>query len=93
MEPELLDTVLLFSLPASGKSETRTYMSSLTPEQCRREMCMGPTLQLDDYPYVHLMHRLDEELVAKGWKRVFYHGPTRPFQDSWTWAVLIELIN
>jgi len=54
---------------------------------------MGPTLQLDDYPYVHLMHRLDEELVAKGWKRVFYHGPTRPFQDSWTWAVLIELIN
>src|SRR5512140_3737606 len=31
---EMLDTILLFSLPASGKSETRTYMASLTPEQC-----------------------------------------------------------
>jgi hypothetical protein len=93
MEPKLLDTVLLFSLPASGKSETRTYMSSLTPEQCRQDMCMGPTVQLDDYPYVHLMHRLDEELVARNWKRVYYAGPTRPFQDDWTWAVLIELLN
>jgi hypothetical protein len=93
MNTQILDTVLLFSLPASGKSETRTYMASLTPEQCVQEMAMGPTVQLDDYPYVHLMHRLDEEMVANGWKRAFYEGPTRPFQDAWTWAVLIELLN
>jgi hypothetical protein len=93
MAPKLLDTVLLFSLPASGKSETRTYMSSLTPEQCREDMCMGPTVQLDDYPYVHLMHLLDEELVARGHQRLYYQGPTRPFQEDWTWAVLIELLN
>ncbi|MCE1229102.1 MAG: hypothetical protein LWX11_06415, partial [Firmicutes bacterium] len=89
----ILDTVLLFSLPASGKSETRTYMASLTPEQCVQDMAMGPTLQLDDYPYVHLMHRLDDELVAHGWHACYYHGPTRPFQEAWTWAVLIELLN
>lgn len=89
----LLDTILLFSLPASGKSETRTYLASLTPEQCREEFHMGPTLQLDDYPYVHLMHRIDDELKAHGWHYVYYHGPTRPFLDDWTWAVLIELLN
>ena len=50
MPSEILDTVLLFSLPASGKSEVRTYMASLTAEQCVRDMAMGPTLQLDDYP-------------------------------------------
>jgi hypothetical protein len=90
---KLLDTVLLFSLPASGKSEVRTYMASLTDEQCRRDFGMGPTLQLDDYPYVHLMHCIDDELRKHGWHDVYYHGPSRPFRDNWTWAVLIELLN
>ena len=89
----LLDTLLLFSLPASGKSEMRRYMASLSPDQCRQDFGMGPTLQLDDYPYVHLMHRIDDELKAQGRPYVYYQGPTRPFRDSWTWAVLIELLN
>lgn len=93
MTATILDTILLFSLPASGKSETRTYMSSLTPDQCRDDFGMGPTLQLDDYPYVHLMHRIDDELRAAGWHDVYYEGPTRPFRDGWTWAALIELLN
>jgi len=93
MASEILDTVLLFSLPASGKSETRTYMSSLTPEQCVRDMAMGPTLQLDDYPYVHLMHRIDDELHRHGLPYLFYVGPHRPFQDQWTWATLVSLLN
>lgn len=88
-----LDTVLLFSLPASGKSEVRTYLSSLSEAQCRDEFGIGPTLQLDDYPYVHLMHRIDDELRAAGWHDVYYLGPQRPFQDGWTWAALIELLN
>lgn len=93
MATSILDTVLLFALPASGKSEVRTYMASLTPEQCRDDFHMGPTLQLDDYPYVHLMHRIDDELKANGWKYAYYNGPTRPFQDPWEWAALIELLN
>ena len=90
---QLLDTILLFSLPASGKSEVRRYMGSLTPDQCRQDFHMGPTLQLDDYPYVHLMHRIDDELKALGQGYAYYHGPNRPFLDNWTWAVLIELLN
>lgn len=90
---QLLDTILLFSLPASGKSEVRRYLANLTPDQCRNDFHMGPTLQLDDYPYVHLMHRIDDELKALGFADVYYHGPNRPFRDNWTWAVLIELLN
>lgn len=90
---QLLDTLLLFSLPASGKSEMRRYMASLSAEQCRADFGMGPTLQLDDYPYVHLMHRIDDELKKYGRPYAYYQGPSRPFRDSWTWAVLIELLN
>lgn len=93
MARQLIETLLLFSLPASGKSEMRKYMASLTPKQCQQDFHIGPTLQLDDYPYVHLMHRIDDELKANGWKHVFYGGPARPFQDGWTWAALIELLN
>ncbi|BDU73301.1 hypothetical protein [Mesoterricola silvestris] len=93
MHAKPLDTLLLFSLPASGKSEMRRYLASLTPEQCRDDFGMGPTAQLDDYPYVHLMHRMDDELQARGCGYRFYYGATRPFQDEWTWAALIELLN
>lgn len=93
MHAKPLDTLLLFSLPASGKSEMRRYLASLTPDQCRDDFGMGPTSQLDDYPYVHLMHRMDDELQARGCGYRFYYGPTRPFQDEWTWAALIELLN
>lgn len=90
---KLIDTLLLFSLPASGKSEVRRYLASLTAEQCRDDFGLGPTAQLDDYPYVHFMHRIDDELAAAGWKHLYYKGATRPFQDDWSWAVLIELLN
>ncbi len=89
----LIDTLLLFSLPASGKSEVRRYLAHLTPQQCHDDFGLGPTAQLDDYPYVHLMHRIDDELLAAGWKHLYYKGQNRPFQDDWSWAVLIELLN
>jgi len=46
--PQLLDVVLLLALPASGKSEIRRYLGSLTPEQCRNDMHLGQTVDLDD---------------------------------------------
>ena len=90
---ELLDTVLLLALPASGKSEVRKYLDGLSPEQCRREFGMGQTLQLDDYPYVHFMHRIDDELAKRGQPYVFYKGPTRPFNDDFEWGTLIHMLN
>jgi hypothetical protein len=89
----ILDTILLFALPASGKSEVRTYMDGLPPEQCTEQLHMGQTLQLDDYPYVHFMHRIDDELKLRGQGYVFYAGPTRPFRDPFEWGTLIALLN
>ena len=90
---DILKTVLLFALPASGKSEVRKYLEGLTPTQCREEFHLGSTLQLDDYPYVHFMHRIDDELYARGMDFVFYKGPDRPFKEAFEWGTLIELLN
>lgn len=89
----ILDTVLLLALPASGKSEVRRYLAGLPPQQCVADMHLGPTLQLDDYPYVHLMHVIDDALTALGAAPVFFIGPVRPFRDPLEWGTLIELLN
>ena len=91
--PEILDVLLLFALPASGKSEVRRYLASLTPEQCRRDFHMGPTVQLDDYPYVHMMRRVSQELRAAGSDGVFFDSDDLPMKEPLDWGTLIELLN
>ena len=90
---DVLDCVLLLALPASGKSEVRRYLRWLPAEECRRDFHMGPTVQLDDYPYVHMMRRIDDELAALGNDRIFFHAPDRPFKDTRDWGTLIWLLN
>ncbi|MGK5089082.1 hypothetical protein WDW86_16110 [Bdellovibrionota bacterium FG-2] len=89
----VLDTVLLLALPASGKSEVRRYLAKLNPAECQKDFHMGPTVQLDDFPYVHLMRQTDEALVRFGQSRFFFHSGERPFQDAKNWGTLIELLN
>jgi len=90
---KLIDTVLLLALPASGKSEVRTYLSTLSPAQCVEEFHMGPTVQLDDFPYVHFMRRIDEELVKLDAPPRFFPSQEQPFKDPVEWGTLIALIN
>ncbi|HNX96625.1 MAG TPA: hypothetical protein PKK12_03000 [Candidatus Aminicenantes bacterium] len=90
---EPLSTVLLLALPASGKSEVRKYLAHLSPEESRRDFHMGPTVQLDDFPYVHLMRRIDDELAGLGAQRQFFFSSDRPFQDPRDWGTLTALIN
>ena len=90
---DTLDTVLLLALPASGKSEVRRYLHLLPPEACRRDFHMAPTVQLDDFPYVHFMRRVDETLVKLGRPTVFFHSPDRPFKEPRDWGTLIHLVN
>ena len=90
---KLLDTLLLLALPASGKSEVRRYLGCLTPGQCCDDFGMGPTVQLDDFPYVHLMRRIDEELEKLAQKSVFFFRSDRPFRDPIEWGSLIALLN
>lgn len=89
----MLDTVLLLALPASGKSEVRRYLELMPPDERLRDFHMGPSVQLDDFPYVHLMRRVDDELVNLGAKRIFFKAPDKPFNDPRDWGTLIALVN
>lgn len=90
---KILDAVLLIALPASGKSEVRRYIEYLRPERRAEELRMGESVQLDDYPYVHLMRRIDDEAVALGKDRFFFYAPDRTLRDPYHWGTLIELLN
>jgi hypothetical protein len=89
----ILETLLLLALPASGKSEVRKYLAGLSPAVCRDELGMGPTVQLDDYPYVHLLRRIDDELGRRGLPRTFFLAADKGFADGRDWRTLIELVN
>ena len=89
----IFETVVLIALPASGKSEVRRYIEHLPPEKRASDLRMGPSVQLDDYPYVHLMRRIDDELVSLGKSRIFFLAADRPFQDPNNWGTLMELLN
>ncbi len=89
----LVDVLLLLALPASGKSEVRRYLASLTPEQCRDQLHLGPTVQLDDYPYVHMMRRVSQELRKRRADGIFFDSDDQPMKQPLDWGTLIELLN
>jgi hypothetical protein len=90
---DIIETVLLLALPASGKSEVRRYLDLLPEDTCRQRYHLGPTAQLDDYPYVHLMRVIDDALAADGAKRLFFAAPDRGYADPVDWETLIALVN
>ena len=92
MNNKVFKVVLLQALPASGKSEVRNFMAHVEPERLRDEFHIGANLQLDDFPYVHMMRRIDNELEAMGEARIFYPGE-EPFTDGRDWGTLCCLLN
>jgi hypothetical protein len=91
--PDRLDVLLLLALPASGKSEVRRYLDHLDPATAAGDMGLGPTVQLDDYPYVHLMRRISEELATLDAEPVFFTSSDAPWNDPRDWLTLIQLLN
>lgn len=89
----MIDTLLLLALPASGKSELRRYLAHLDPAVAERDLHLGPTVQLDDYPYVHLMRRIAEELRQMGEDPIFFRDGSTPFTEPLDWGTLIGLLN
>ena len=90
---DILKTVLLLALPASGKSEVRRYLALLPEKDCQDDFHMGPTVQLDDFPYVHMMRVIDTALTEEGAERIFFKGADRPFIDTRDWGTLVQLVN
>ncbi|MGZ5385107.1 MAG: hypothetical protein ACXWH0_14130 [Acidimicrobiia bacterium] len=90
---DVIPTLLLLALPASGKSEVRRYLGSLTPERAADEFGLGRSIQLDDYPYVHLMRRISAELRHLYRSPVFFASEATPFLDPADWGTLIHLVS
>ncbi|MFC1522083.1 hypothetical protein ACFL6Y_06715 [Elusimicrobiota bacterium] len=90
---KIIETLLLLALPASGKSEVRKYLDNLPPESCMKDFNMGSTVQLDDFPYVHIMRRIDDELASIGEKRIYFHSADKSFIDPADWGTLIKLVS
>ncbi len=88
-----IDILLLIALPASGKSELRRYMELLDPATALNDLRLGPTVQLDDYPYVHMMRRISQEVRAAGDEPVFFEADDQPFIDPMEWGTLMHLLN
>jgi hypothetical protein len=88
-----IEILLLLALPASGKSEVRRYLKSLTPRRCRDDFHLGETVQLDDYPYVHMMRRVSDELRRLGSDGVFFDSGDLPMKEPRDWGMLVELLN
>ena len=88
-----IDTLLLLALPASGKSELRRYLASLDPRIATEDLGLGPTVQLDDYPYVHLMRRISQETARYADSPVFFPSDDEPFTEPREWATLSVLVS
>jgi len=86
----LIDTLLLLGLPASGKSVIRRYLSTVSPGVAESDFHLGPTVQLDDFPYVHFMLRIDEVMEDLGHGRAFFESGVEHFRD---WGTLVHLLN
>lgn len=88
-----IDTLLLLALPASGKSELRRYLTHLAPQVAEDDLHLGSTVQLDDYPYVHMMRRIAQELALIGADPVFFDDDASSFAEPRDWGTLINLLN
>jgi hypothetical protein len=81
------------ALPASGKSESRRYLKSLTKEE-NAKFHMGDTsTQVDDYPYVDGMNKIDAIAQKVLGKKIFYNPETLRLYSAWDWGSLAYLIN
>ena len=67
-------------------------MANIEPKRLEEEFHIGDNLQLDDFPYVHFMRCIDNEMVKLGNDPLFYPGQN-PFINNYDWGTLIQLLN
>jgi hypothetical protein len=89
----MIDVLLLLGLPASGKSEVRRYLAGLDSARRAADLGLGELIHLDDYPYVHLMRRLSQELRRQRCDPVFFATDAEPFQEPGDWLTLTALLD
>ena len=90
---KLYDVLLLIALPASGKSEVRKFIDKLPKEEVQKYFNMKDIVQLDDFPYVHLMRRIYQELRNMNQDPIFFISDVLPFKNAFEWGSLTTLLN
>jgi len=88
-----IKVLLLTALPGSGKSEIRKFLSTLSDETCCTEFGLQSIIEIDDFPYVHLMRVISGELVKLNCQGAYFLSPACSFRDPIEWGTLIHLIN
>jgi hypothetical protein len=89
----VIDLLLLLGLPASGKSEIRRYLDGLAPDRRAADFRLGAPVHLDDYPYVHLMRRISQELRRRHAHPVFFATDAEPLLEPGDWLTLTSLLD
>jgi len=90
---KVIDVLLLFALPASGKAEVKLYLEGLPAARRRDELHLGSLVQLTDYSYVYMMRRASQVLRSFGHDSAFFDSDDAPMKDDRDWGMLIELLN
>lgn len=81
------------ALPASGKSESRRYLKSLTKEQNAAFHLGDTSTQVDDYPYVDAMRKIDAAAQEVLGETAFFDPNSTMFFSGYEWGVLMFMIN
>ena len=92
-ENKVLPILMFCALPASGKSESRRFFKSLTKEEMAQFHLGDSRTQVDDYPYVDALEKIDAICNQTLGKTVFKDPNTRLFFSGYEWGVLTYLIN
>lgn len=90
--PQMIDILLLLGLPASGKSEIRTYLQEL-PAAGRRDLRLGELVHLDDSPYLREMRLISRALRERQADPVFFATDAEPFLEPGDWLTLTALLD
>jgi hypothetical protein len=92
-ETKVLPILMFCALPASGKSESRRFFKSLTPEEMSQFHLGDSSTQVDDYPYVYALEKIDVFCKETLDTTIFKDPNTRLFLNGYEWGVLTYLIN
>ena len=92
-EHKVLPILMFCALPASGKSETRRYLKTLTSEDTKKFHLGETSTQVDDFPYVDGMKKIDEAAVKVFGHTIFFNTTDFNLFNDYDWATLIYLIN
>ena len=92
-EHKVLPILMFCALPASGKSETRRYLKTLTSEDTKKLHLGETSTQVDDFPYVDGMKKIDAAAVKVLGHTIFFNTTDFNLFSDYDWGTLIYLIN